>query len=232
MTMSSTGISVSGSVSCGNLSTASPITPSGQGSYVSWNRSGATVGNGQNSYLNQLGLGTGGFEWVCYNNSNALSSVPMYLYPNGNLVVDKLTANTCSLPYATGFNGKLSTCNNDAGFLTSASSTPGINSVGNVAINASSPGITLDVNGKWGTTSTTGVAVPSVGTSGGSGDKMILYPGSGSTYPYSLGINGGTLWYSIPSGGVHSWYINGTSYMSLATTGLTFSYVYNSWITS
>ena len=232
MTMSSTGISVSGSVSCGNLSAASPITPSGQGSYVSWNRSGATVGNGQNSYLNQLGLGTGGFEWVCYNNSNALSSVPMYLYPNGNLVVDKLTANTCSLPYATGFNGKLSTCNNDAGFLTSASSTPGINSVGNVAINASSPGITLDVNGKWGTTSTTGVAVPSVGTSGGSGDKMILYPGSGSTYPYSLGINGGTLWYSIPSGGVHSWYINGTSYMSLATTGLTFSYVYNSWITS
>ena len=90
-------VSVSKNLTSGTLQASSTITPVSQGAYISWNRSSSPIGNGQTSFLNQLGLGTGGFEWVCYNSSNTLSSVPMYLYPNGNLVVDKLSANTTTV---------------------------------------------------------------------------------------------------------------------------------------
>ncbi|MDR3574552.1 MAG: hypothetical protein P4L50_11860, partial [Anaerolineaceae bacterium] len=44
--------------------------PTAQGSYISWNRTGSL---GMTSFMNQQGGGTGGFEWLNYNNSNVLS---------------------------------------------------------------------------------------------------------------------------------------------------------------
>jgi len=67
--------------------------------------------------------------------------------------------------------------------------------------------------------SSTTVGHPVVGVSGGSADKLILFQGSSSNYPYSLGINGGELWYSVPTSAIHQWYINGVAIESLATSG-------------
>ena len=109
---------------------------------------------------------------------------------------------------------------------TSAPYSLGVLNTGNVYVRNSlgiqtvSPGIALDVNGKWGTTVNTSAAAPSVGVSGGTGDRMILYPGNGALYPYSLGISIATLWYSTPSGSVHNWYIGGTSIGNWSSTGL------------
>ena len=91
---------------------------------------------------------------------------------------------------------------------------------GNVGINTATPGITLDVAGKLGTYSNTNTAAPTVGNSGGTGDRVILYPGSSTNYPYSLGINGSTMWYSVPSGSQHSTYVNGTVMQSVTATGV------------
>ena len=49
------------------------------------------------------------------------------------------------------------------------------------------------------TTGNTNVAIPSVGNFGGTGDKLILNPGTSTTYPYSLGIENNSLWMSSPN---------------------------------
>ena len=49
------------------------------------------------------------------------------------------------------------------------------------------------------TTGTTNVAIPSLGNFGGTGDKLILYPGTSTIYPYSLGIETNSLWMSSPN---------------------------------
>ena len=48
---------------------------------------------------------------------------------------------------------------------------------------------------------------------------MILWPGSGSGLPYSIGINGGVLWYSVPATGSHKFYINGTDTFTIDISG-------------
>ena len=63
-----------------------------------------------------------------------------------------------------------------------------------------------------------GAAAPTVGISGGAGERLILWPGTSATYPYSIGINGSTLWYSVPSGAQHNWYVGGASKLSLSNT--------------
>jgi hypothetical protein len=65
----------------------------------------------------------------------------------------------------------------------------------------------------------TNTALPVAGFFGGAGDKMILYPGNASTYPYSIGISSATLWNSVPSGNQFQWFINGTSQMILNSSG-------------
>ena len=64
-----------------------------------------------------------------------------------------------------------------------------------------------------------GVTPPATGSLGGSGDRLILYPGSAGIYPFSLGIDAGTLWYSVPASCVHKWYINGVASMTLNSNG-------------
>ena len=87
--------------------------------------------------------------------------------------------------------------------------------VNSTAVNINS----LNVVGSTGkmAMSNTGVGAPAV-FGGGSGDRIQLFPGGGTTYPYALGINSSTLWYSVPSGAQHSWYIGGTNYMNVSST--------------
>ena len=69
--------------------------------------------------------------------------------PTGFSVSSATFTSSINLPYASTFNGKASSLNNDVPFLTSVPSTaiPGINSTGTVAINQASGNATLDVNG-------------------------------------------------------------------------------------
>jgi len=79
------------------------------------------------------------------------------------------------------------------------------------------PATNLDVSGKINVSN--GITTPSVGVSGGSGDRIILYPGTAIQYPYSIGLNTNELWCSVPTSGSFNWYVNNVSYMSLNTLG-------------
>jgi len=67
----------------------------------------------------------------------------------------------------------------------------------------------------------TTVGVPSTGTNGGTGDKIILYPGTDTSYPYSIGLNSGILWYQsgANASSKHIWYTSGVQTMSLDGSG-------------
>ena len=65
----------------------------------------------------------------------------------------------------------------------------------------------------------TNAAVPAAGFFGGAGDKVILYPGTATVYPYSIGISSATIWNSVPSGAQFQWFNNGTAQMTLNSSG-------------
>jgi hypothetical protein len=74
---------------------------------------------------------------------------------------------------------------------------------------------------RWINFGTTGVAAPSLSTRS-LGTKLVLYSSvSASSVDYALGINGSTLWYSVPgsSGYTHHWYAGTTSAMTLTNAG-------------
>ena len=89
---------------------------------------------------------------------------------------------------------------------------PTTNNTGQMTIYAGSVALPLTSIGG-------GVNPPATGTSGGTGDRLILYPGSVGVYPYSFGINAGVLWYSCPTGTNHRWYIGGVNNMTLNSGG-------------
>ena len=91
---------------------------------------------------------------------------------------------------------------------------------GNIGIGTTNPNAKLDVFGNINISNSL-IALPSYSTNyGGNGDRIILYPGisSSSTYPYSIGINNGSLWNSIPTGANFNWYINGVNIFNLNGT--------------
>ena len=61
--------------------------------------------------------------------------------------------------------------------------------------------------------------MPTIGVSGGNGDRIILWPGSASGYPYSIGINSSTLWYSAPAAASHQFYNNEVNTKTIDSTG-------------
>ena len=70
------------------------------------------------------------------------------------------------------------------------------------------------------TTSNTNQAIPSVGNFGGTGDKLIISPGTSTSYPYSLGIDNGVMWYSVPATSSHIFYVAGSPITTIKNTGL------------
>ena len=79
---------------------------------------------------------------------------------------------------------------------------------------------TTGIFGTIRTTNNTNVGAPSLGVSGGTGDKLILYAGSVSAHPYSLGINTNQLWYSVPSWASNIFYVGGTAITTISSTGI------------
>jgi hypothetical protein len=63
--------------------------------------------------------------------------------------------------------------------------------------------------------------IPSASTSGGVGDRIILKNGSFGVYPFSIGVATlFSLWYSVPSGIAHEFYINGSSILKIADNAI------------
>jgi hypothetical protein len=78
-----------------------------------------------------------------------------------------------------------------------------------------------DMTGKLTVLNAAGLNTPQLGNYGGVGDRLVLWKGDASAYPYSLGMNGGTMWYSVPNGAIHNFYVNGTSRYQINSTGAT-----------
>ena len=79
-----------------------------------------------------------------------------------------------------------------------------------------------DMTGKLGIINS-GLTTPQLGFYGGIGDRLILWKGDAGAYPYSLGMNGITMWYSVPNGAIHNFYVNGTSRYQINSSGATVS---------
>jgi hypothetical protein len=73
------------------------------------------------------------------------------------------------------------------------------------------------------TISTGGLNTPQLGDYGGTGDRIILWKSGTGFHPYSIGMNGNTLWYSVPNGAVHNFYVNGSSIATISSSGLSVS---------
>ena len=94
-----------------------------------------------------------------------------------------------------------------------------LSNIGNVGIGIDDPYTKLHVNGKL-TVNTVQVAPPSVGTSGGIGDRIICWQGTSSSHPFSLGIDNNTLWYSVPNNCSHQFYVNGVKRVHINNLGV------------
>ena len=79
---------------------------------------------------------------------------------------------------------------------------------------------TTGIFGSISTTNTTNLNTPQLGAFGGTGDRIILYVGTASVHPYSLGMNSSTLWYSVPAGTSHIFYVGGSPITTISSTGL------------
>jgi len=96
-----------------------------------------------------------------------------------------------------------------------------------------SPAYPLDVNGIISTNSkvtcasNTSLNAPSLGVNGGTGDRLILFTGSSTVYPYSIGIETSAIWQNVPdASSYYKWYIGGKeharlSYLNANTTTFT-----------
>ena len=89
---------------------------------------------------------------------------------------------------------------------------------GNVGIGTTDPKALLHVSGKTLIHNGVGLA-PTNGTYGSGGTRLILWPGAPDNTPYSFGIAGGTLWYSVPTGAIHAFYVGTTERMRIDSSG-------------
>ena len=94
-----------------------------------------------------------------------------------------------------------------------------LRSDGNFGIGTNSPQTKLDVRGTLYLKGNSGTAAPATGDYGGTGERLILWNGGVGSYSYALGIDGGTLWYGVPSNAVHKFYVAGDVKMIIASSG-------------
>jgi hypothetical protein len=88
---------------------------------------------------------------------------------------------------------------------------------GNVGIGHAAPEVRLDVNGAI--RARGGVVRPQVGVNGGSGQRLVLYPGNATSVPFGMGIQGAAMWSAVPTNGHHLWYENTTERMRIMPGG-------------
>lgn len=95
-----------------------------------------------------------------------------------------------------------------------------ISSTGSVGISTTAPQTVLDVRGATNIQLATS-ALPGIGTyGGGGGNRLILFPGSATLYPFSLGYNIDTLWYGAATTGRHEFYSGNKRTFFISDTGV------------
>ncbi len=57
------------------------------------------------------------------------------------------------------------------------------------------------------------------GLYGSDGTGLILWPGAFNNTPYSFGISATTLWYSVPTGAIHAFYVGTTERLRINDAG-------------
>ena len=75
-------------------------------------------------------------------------------------------------------------------------------------------------NSQLNTTGNTVVGSPTMAVNGGAADRVVLWPGTSTSYPYSLGMNSSTMWYSVPGGSFHQLLVNNTEVMRVTAGGV------------
>ena len=86
---------------------------------------------------------------------------------------------------------------------------------------------TTIISSKFTTTNNASILPPSLGVLGGNGDRLVLYNGNSTSYPYSFGIDYNTIWYSVPSTASHKFYIGGSLITTISSTGLSTTGIIN-----
>jgi len=61
---------------------------------------------------------------------------------------------------------------------------------------------------------------PSTGALGTDGTSLIIYPGSSGSQSMALGFASSQLWYNVPTGNYHNFYVAGTSVATITSTGV------------
>jgi len=144
-------------------------------------------------------------------------------YFNGNSTVNgTLTATTFSGSHTGNGSGltnlplsAYSTTGNDASYLLKTGGAMTGQITGVTTLNGTT-GIFSTVS----TTNNGNANTPQLGVNGGTGDRFILYVGTASLYPYSLGINSDVLWYSVPATASHIFYVGGSPKATISSTGI------------
>ena len=200
------GIKIKSTNNFGNIIINPPYAANKIGSIIFYDQTNASTAMiGTMTYANYIDL-------TCYNYTG---SNYYGFRTNSNLVVGQ----GIQIGYTDPTNAR-STAGTNA--LTVNGTSYFINSVG---IGNTNPKTALDIQGVINVSNINGTtALPNIGTYGGSGDRIILYPAaSTSAYPYSIGIAANNLWYSVPSGVSHNFYVNGSSILQINSTGLSTS---------
>jgi hypothetical protein len=89
---------------------------------------------------------------------------------------------------------------------------------GFVGIGNTLPETRLHVTGRF-FVNNGGLGNPANGVTGNDGARVILWPGDGNNTAYALGMASSTLWYGVPTGATHRWFIGTTNSMTLNGSG-------------
>jgi hypothetical protein len=71
----------------------------------------------------------------------------------------------------------------------------------------------------------TGLSAPTATRLGGVGSRLVLWPGTdpvgftAGTVPFAMGMNGSTMWSSVPDNSVHAWYTGTAERMRISADG-------------
>jgi hypothetical protein len=191
-----------------------------------WNKSNTSifntlgnVGIGTNNPTNIFQVGNAGRLRIA-NSSNDFSLI-------GTLDTDNNTSNTKIFlngnnytdAGAQGFIQYFAANNGGHVFYSGTSERMRILTNGNVGIGINSPEVLLHVRGKAIIDNSALTGIPTNGVYGGDGTRLILSVGTSDNTPYSLGINGSTLWYTVPTGASHVFYIGTTERVRINSDG-------------
>lgn len=136
-----------------------------------------------------------------------------------------MSANTPPSPYFSGINfnpsffiGAISAYLTEAIANTKYLLLSGANFMtGNLGIGRA-PAVELDVDGKAYINNNVS-GFPTVGLYGGNSTRLILFPGTASEYPLSLGVDNTALWYGTQTAGSHIFYTGATQRLQINGNG-------------